>query len=157
MPRHVHSPSAEGHALSFQAQPLFDGGISTQFDVAPRSHHALPGQPERPVQGPGNLPRGPGISRGAGDSAVSGNLPAGNGSDGGQNSLAHSGILTSGSRWHGRQFTVVQSGVSSLAGKLQDCIETDAGPGARHTGITLLRPYGTIAPPAPRCRRPQKL
>jgi len=44
---HIHPPSAEAHTFTFQPQPLFNGRISAQLNLAARAQNAMPGQSER--------------------------------------------------------------------------------------------------------------
>ena len=64
MPFDIYAPPPEAHALSLQSQPLFDGGIAAQLNLATRSQHALPREPERAPQNCCHLPSCSGISRG---------------------------------------------------------------------------------------------
>src|SRR5438034_8405927 len=68
---HIDSPAAEAYTFAFQPQPLFDGRISAQLNLAACAQNAMPGQSERTMENSDNLPRCPGISCPAGDSAVS--------------------------------------------------------------------------------------
>ncbi len=94
MPPHVHPAATKSHTLGFQAEPLFDGGVTAQLDFASGAHHAMPRQPERTVQSPCDLPSGAGKSRGAADSAVSGDFTVRNCPNGGEDSLAHYGFVS---------------------------------------------------------------
>jgi hypothetical protein len=76
---HVHFPSAESHAFSFQPQPLFDCRIARELNLTPCSQDALPRQPESAAKYPRNHPRRTGIPRHLRDSAVSRNPSLWNG------------------------------------------------------------------------------
>ena len=41
---HIHAASAEGDSLGFQAQALFESGVSPQFDFTAHAQDAMPGQ-----------------------------------------------------------------------------------------------------------------
>ena len=40
---HIDLPPTKAHALSFQSQALFDGGITSQLDFSPGAEDSLPG------------------------------------------------------------------------------------------------------------------
>jgi hypothetical protein len=48
----IRPASAKPYALSLQSQPLFDGRIAAQLDLAACAQHALPGQSEAAMQHP---------------------------------------------------------------------------------------------------------
>jgi hypothetical protein len=79
---HVHPTPPKAHSLRFQPQPLFDGRIATQFDLAACSEDALPRQAECPVQHSRDLTRAAWDSRRASDGAVGRDLSRGDFLDG---------------------------------------------------------------------------
>lgn len=86
---HIHATSAKNDAFGFQAQPLFDGRISTQLDFPAGAEDTMPGQPPRGMQRPDYLARRAGIARGACDGAVGGYFPPRDFSDSGKDAFTH--------------------------------------------------------------------
>jgi hypothetical protein len=74
---HIHPPTPEAHTFRFQPQPLFDGVISAQFDLAACSEDALPRQAKRPVQHSRDLARATRNSGRTRDGAVGRDFPLG--------------------------------------------------------------------------------
>ncbi len=95
---HIYVTAAKLHTLGFQAQALFDSGLSAEFDLTSRAQNPLPGQSERTVQRSRDLPRSSGESRGASYGAVGGNFAAWNFLDGSYDFFMHSVFAVTASR-----------------------------------------------------------
>jgi hypothetical protein len=66
VPFHIHARSSEGHTLHAQAEFLFGGIFSAQFDGPARTDHAVPGQSRNLLQDAHNLTGGSGPARSLG-------------------------------------------------------------------------------------------
>ena len=96
---HVYAFSAKPYSFGFQAQALFDGGVSAQFYFASGAQYSVPGQIKRAVERAHYLSGCSGISGGAGDGAVGRNLASGNFTDRGNDPGVH-GVSHDGCRGH---------------------------------------------------------
>jgi len=86
---HVYFAAAETDSLRFQTQPLFNRGISAEFDCAACPQHALPGESEAAAQDLCDLAGGAGESGSFGNSSIGADFAAGDGANGALDAQKH--------------------------------------------------------------------